>query len=149
MNYLIAIDPGSTSGIVAMTIEMVPKLVWREVWKKKDGELPTDIIKHGLHCVQYAVIEDQYLGKNANSMKILTRIGGRWEEACANNGLDVKWIPPKTWQTKILGRGNMKRDQIDKMMKLVARQDTGIKLTADECAAWCIGKCAIGARGRR
>jgi Holliday junction resolvasome RuvABC endonuclease subunit len=95
----------------------------------------------GYFDVMDACIEDQYLGKNANSMKILTRISGRWHEACCVRDLDVTWVSPRAWQTKILGaKWGSQRKQIDKMMKIIAQQDTQTKLTADQCAAWCIGK---------
>jgi Holliday junction resolvasome RuvABC endonuclease subunit len=143
---LLAIDPGTTSALVVLTIEPNPKLLHHQVWNDVRYMFPSDIVKDICQefQIRHAAIEDQYLGKNANSMKILTRIGGRWQEACEINGLEVQWVAPRTWQTKILGsKWGSKREQIDKMMKMVARQDTGIKLTADECAAWCIGKYVV------
>jgi Holliday junction resolvasome RuvABC endonuclease subunit len=147
MKNLISIDPGSTSGIVVMTVERNPKLVHSEAWRgKKTQVMPTAIVENltKMYGLDYAAIEDQYLGKNPNSMKVLTRTGGRWQEACEMQCLPVMWVPPRAWQTKVLGsRWGAQRKQIDRMMKLVARQDTGVKLSADECAAWCLGKYAV------
>ncbi len=148
MNYLLAIDPGTTSGIVVMTIEKNPKLVYCSEWNaKRDSLMPSTVVKYlkTYWSVSYAAIEDQYLGLNANTLKKLARNGGRWQEACEGEGIPVMFIPPSTWQTAMLGLGpRSKGAQRGKMTMMIARQDTGIKLTADECSAWVIGKYAIG-----
>lgn len=151
MKHLIAIDPGSeTSAIVLMTVSRNPKLVYHQIWKDTMASNPTDVIEYILMFfsslgIQHAAIEDQFLGKNPNTLKVLARNGGRWQEACSADKLAVQWVPPRTWQSKVLGsKWGTKREQIEKMMTMVARQDTGKNLSTDECAAWCIGKYVIG-----
>ncbi len=140
---LLAIDPGNTSGVVVVSLERVPKLLQHEVWKiKAKGPRPSEIVARLVseHDIKYAVIEDQYLEKSVYSMKRLTRTSGRWEEACLVHGLDVRWVQPSEWQSKVIGRIAHVRKQIDKVMKMIAYQDTRTQLTADESAAWCLGR---------
>ncbi len=140
---VLAIDPGNTSGVVVVSLERVPKLLHHEVWKvKAKGPLPSEVVGRlvGEYDIKYAVIEDQYLEKSVYSMKRLTRTSGRWEEACLVHGLDVRWVQPSEWQSKVIGRIAHVRDQIDKVMRMIAFQDTKTPLTADESAAWCLGR---------
>lgn len=50
-----------------------------------------------------AGIEDQYLGKNVDTLKKLARNAGRWEEALVAAGIQVEYVPASTWQSKELG----------------------------------------------
>ncbi len=140
---VLAIDPGNTSGVVVVSLERVPKLLHHEVWKvKSKGPMPSKIVGRlvGEYDIQQAVIEDQYLNKNVHSMKKLARTSGRWEEACIVHGLKVRWVQPSKWQSKVIGRIAKDRGPIDKVMRMIAHQDTRTQLTADESAAWCLGR---------
>lgn len=49
-----------------------------------------------------AVIEDSYLGENVNTVKVLSRIQGRWEQAFATRGIPSELVMADTWQKAIL-----------------------------------------------
>lgn len=139
---LLSIDPGNTSGITVIAIGRTPRLLHHEVWKSEFVSRPTSVVTRlrEQHNIVRAAIEDQFLKINVQSLKRLARTSGNWEEACLANRLEVIWVPAKTWQTRVLGHSANKREQIDKVMKLVAYQDTRTLLTADESASWCMGR---------
>jgi len=141
---LLSIDPGNTSGVIVISLDRRPVLLHHEVWKKKErGPRPTHVVTRLLneYSITVAVIEDQFLKDNPLTLKKLSRTAGAWEEACLAADLEVRWVDASTWQSKILGRrlGRV-RDQIIKAYRMIARQDTGITLTPDESAAWCMGR---------
>lgn len=118
MDIVIGIDPGATSGWAGVTISHNPALVLTnhlEMPKpgtKKDtpSNTPSAIVEslvEGLrqlgHTVVAVAIEDQYLSKNPDSMKKLSRNSGRWEEAWRRLGYPVEWVNTQTWQSAELG----------------------------------------------
>lgn len=149
--YVLGIDPGNHSGIAVVSIQKRPRLMYHRDWDrtKKGTERPTHIIKAlaDEYYIQLAVIEDQYLDKakkqNVKTMSRLTKTAGNWEEACLSNLIPVDWVYPKEWQSRIIGRIANKRDQLEQMYRMIAKQDTDEVLTTDEAAAWCIGKYAV------
>lgn len=90
--------------------------------------------------IREAVIEDQYLSKNPDSLKKLSWNVGRWQEACASAGVSYTMLAAKTWQTVILGSTRMKREQIKMVSAQVARAETGQSLSEDVSDAYCIGR---------
>ena len=110
---------------------------------KKD-ENPVRVVRDivNLHSdrVVRGVIEDQYLGKNPDSMKKASRAAGRWEEACVENGLLVSWVHASDWQSHVLGVRKGKRDQLKKVAQTIARSETKVSLTQDESDAYLLGR---------
>jgi Holliday junction resolvasome RuvABC endonuclease subunit len=142
---ILSIDPGTAiSGVVV--ISMAGRLLHREIWKGNGGIRPISVV-HRLsqkYNLRVAAIEDQYFSKNIKSMKRLARTSGNWEEACLYHKLGVRWVNPRTWQAAIIGKGAAKqRDQIDRIMRMIAEQDTGEQMSSDEAAAWCIGRYTV------
>lgn len=118
MDVVVAIDPGATSGWAVVTVEPNPKLLasdsmtWPKAGTKKDvpantpsavaEELVGTLHRFG-HVVVAVAIEDQYLSRNPDSMKKLSRNGGRWEEAWRRLGIPVEWVNTQKWQSAELG----------------------------------------------
>jgi Holliday junction resolvasome RuvABC endonuclease subunit len=141
---LLAIDPGNTSGVVVVTIAAAPKLLfWTQIKIKKKGEeLPSSLIARlkEEHDIVAAAIEDQFYLRNINSLKVLSKTAGRWEEACLAAGLEsVEWINPKTWQTALFGK-TMRRDQFKAASCAMAKAETRQLLPVDVADAYCIGR---------
>jgi Holliday junction resolvasome RuvABC endonuclease subunit len=152
MKAVLAIDPGETSGLAVVTVEAAPYLRM-VITRAADVQLPmTDIAQilqsegaqyegrraNGFPDIESAVIEDQFLGINPDSLKKLTRNSGRWEEACIANGLDVRFVMPSVWQTAELGKG--KRDQLKKMAVEKCRGLWGVELESDAADAALLGR---------
>ncbi len=64
-----------------------------------------------IHCA----IESQYVGPNIASALALARGAGRFIEAMCENDIPYEMVNPKSWQSKELGKGKMKRDQLKKL----------------------------------
>jgi Holliday junction resolvasome RuvABC endonuclease subunit len=47
-------------------------------------------------------IEDSYLGENVVTLKVLSRIQGRWEQAFAQRGIPTELVMADTWQKSLL-----------------------------------------------
>jgi Holliday junction resolvasome RuvABC endonuclease subunit len=151
LKNLLAIDPGATTGLVILSIERNPKLIYHEIYKAESRTVrPSAIVKKlvELYGIESAAIEDQFLrlGKkmNPDTLKKVARRSGNWEEACLSAGLTVQWVNPRTWQSQIVGqRLGRTRDQIGEAYRMIAYQDTKTRLSADESAAWCIGRYVV------
>lgn len=141
---LLSIDPGATSGVAVVSMGKRPGLLHHEVWKNKNGGVrPSGVVLRLLEQYQIVrcVVEDQFLKDNPLTLKKLSRTAGAWEEACLAAGLEVDWVNAATWQARVLGRRmGRKREEIIKSYQMIARQDTGVELTPDESAAWCMGR---------
>lgn len=139
---VLTIDPGQRSGISIVTWGFNPALLFHAAYDfKKQTETPSSLISRLVeaHNVGYAGIEDQYLGKNVDSLKKLSRTSGRWEEACAVQGIEVEFINTKTWESQVLKGLGKVHDQVKKAAEMVAKARSGISLKTDEADAFCIG----------
>jgi hypothetical protein len=143
--FVIAIDPGQTSAVVVLSVELRPVLLFHEkhvLWKLEDGvpiyRSAHQLIERALDIVRQrtgilitndlaGVIEDQYValfkgGKPINPRSNLATAlaAGMWIEAwAAATGLSLRRIPPGTWQGSELG-GRMKRELVKKVGKAKA-----------------------------
>lgn len=112
------IDPGATSGWAAVTVEHNPALLLFDAMVMPKPGAPKDIppntpsaVAEGIveqfrrlgHTIVAVAIEDQYLSKNPDSMKKLSRNAGRWEEAWRRLGFPVVWVNAQVWQSAELG----------------------------------------------
>lgn len=145
---ILAIDPGSrVSGIIVLSFSVRPKLLANIKYTFASiTSCPTDLV-HNLNLefgIRNAFIEDQFMQKNVDSLKKLSRNAGRWQEACAFCKIPVEWVNAKTWQSKILKKlGGNNRAGLKKAAQFVAQVDTGVKLSSDCADAYCIGKYGI------
>lgn len=143
MTALLAIDPGATSGLAVLTLEPRPRLLHSETHKfTKAPETPSQVVSRLLaaHPITSAVVEDQYQEKNVQSLKKLARISGRWEEACKVAGLQVVFIYPSTWQSKVLKGVARKRAELKQAARMVAASEVGRLLPENEADAFLIGR---------
>lgn len=138
---VLGIDPGVDSGCAIVTVSLAPILITHcHVDMRSAQSVPSQIVRDLMHAtamsaafeasmereepqrlIELAIIEDQFLGEHANvqSLKRLTRIAGRWEEACLANGIPVSYVMPSSWQARELGmRGSKLRSGV---LKGIAR----------------------------
>lgn len=141
MKAVLSIDPGEMSGLAVVTAEAAPKLLkcicampHKERAPFVDGFIGNFLEEE----LSVAVIEDQYLGVNPDSMKKLARNSGRWQEACIANGLEVRFVMPSVWQSSELGRG--KREQLKKMAVEKCRGLWKVDLESDAADAALLGR---------
>ncbi|MBN1881101.1 MAG: hypothetical protein JW885_02920 [Deltaproteobacteria bacterium] len=73
------------------------------------------------------VIEDQYYHMNAKTLKVLAEFAAIFKVLvnARSDKVAIFVIPPATWQAKMLGGGNTKRDERKKRSTLLARMRTG------------------------
>lgn len=90
-------------------------------------------------------IEETYMGNNAQTLKILTRIQGIVYAWCMNNDCEFNTITPKEWrkilefkQDKNVGRKQLKQQSIE---YIVGKY--GISVSDDEADAICISDAII------
>ena len=154
MFAVLGIDPGSEPGLALLTVEPSPTPVLTRRFhfpKPPLGQLPSptelvacllvDAERAGVQVAK-AVIEDQYLDKNPDTLKKLARNAGRWEEACVANGLPVEYLPAVTWQAKELGGGRGKgREQI-KRLAVAKAKSLGVDGDEHTADATLISRCA-------
>lgn len=77
-------------------------------------------------------IEDQYLDKNVQTVKVLARIGGRFMQAFEQAGAAVELVPAATWQSAVLGRFGGKRRADRKKAAAIWARSIAPGLTQDE-----------------
>jgi Holliday junction resolvasome RuvABC endonuclease subunit len=127
MEVVIGIDPGATSGWAGVTVEHNPALLLFDslampkpgTAKDVPANTPTFIAKSLVeslrrlgHTVVAVAIEDQYLSRNPDSMKKLSRNAGRWEEAWRWLGIPVEWVNAQVWQSAELGTSRIDSDEV-------------------------------------
>ena len=80
------------------------------------------------------VIEDSYLGENVVTVKLLSRILGRWEQAFSTYGVPSEIMMADTWQQHVLA-GLITRKSKREERKAACRQwvhiTYGIRVTED------------------
>lgn len=106
----------------------------KAIWKILDAIRPNIIY-----------IEETYLGNNAQTLKILTRIQGVVYAWCINNNCEFNTITPKEWR-KILefkqGK-SVKREQLKIQAIEYVFSKYGIEVSDDEADAICISDAII------
>lgn len=119
---VLAIDPGAVSGWALLTVGPSPQPVLTgtlHVTKpaKHQPETPSALVRlvaeeAAVRCITIvrAVIEDQYLDKNPDTLKKLARSAGRWEEALVAAGLPVEYLAASAWQSRELGMRGARRE---------------------------------------
>lgn len=139
---VLAVDPGSIkTGLAVVSVSVRPRLLaWALV--KMSTAAPSARVLELLeaHQITSAAIEDQYLARNANTLKKLSRAAGRWEEACEAAGIPVKYVAPSSWQDKTLRGAGRHRPQLKAASMAVAQAETGIALPEDVADAYCLGR---------
>ena len=143
------------SGWGALTVTHNPDLLWHgyKKWPKpgtksdSPNNTPTAIIETLItmasrlgHTIVGAAIEDQYLSVNPDSMKKLSRNGGRWEEAFRSKGIPVVWVNTQTWQTRELGTCRIASKEVKRRCMAKARGLWNKNLKSDEADAAIIGR---------
>jgi Holliday junction resolvasome RuvABC endonuclease subunit len=141
---ILAIDPGANSGLAVVRIGPPIKLVAYYHYKfSRKNRTPSEIVQgivEQLHP-RFAIIEDQFHRRNLNMLKILARNSGRWLEACEAAGLEVRWVNPQTWQSKIFRGVGRKREQLEAAYTALAKSETKVlDLPVDVAAAYCLGR---------
>lgn len=155
MEVIMGIDPGATSGYAALTATVNPKLllckhvVWPKPGSKKDlpANTPSAVVEREVealsrlgHTVIGAAIEDQYLSVNPDSMKKLSRNGGRWEEAFRRLGIPVAWINTQTWQSAELGTCKIDSKEVKRRCANKVRGLWNIRVNQNAADACIIGR---------
>lgn len=136
MEVVIGIDPGATSGWAAVTVDPNPALLlfdsiaWPKKGTKKDLPANTpsaiaegiiDTLRQFGHVVVEVAIEDQYLSRNPDSMKKLSRNAGRWEESWRRLGIGVEWINTQKWQSAELGTARIDSAEVKRRCGMKTR----------------------------
>jgi hypothetical protein len=147
-NYIIGIDPGTTSGLALVEVARKPVLVW--AWARKNAH-PTSEIRR-LPAGTKAVMEDQYIDvtkRGGSSVISLARWAGRWLEALDVLGIPVELVAASTWQAAMLRgmRAGRDRAAVKRAAVEVCKLRWGVKLTQDAAdaaliAAWGAERCA-------
>jgi Holliday junction resolvasome RuvABC endonuclease subunit len=145
---ILSIDPGETSGIAAVSVGAVPRLLWVGSLQL-DKETPSSRVNRimlkvseSVFAISTAYIEKQYVGTNPHSALIISRRAGRWLEACLAAGLGVEWVSPQTWQSRMLAglcSGRAKRKERKAACQHLARLRWGRSLSEDEADAAVMG----------
>lgn len=141
---LVSVDPGACSGVAVVTISAVPKLLfYREIRSsRKMDPLPSSVIQE--IAEQYhpseAVIEDQYLDKNVDSMKKLAWSVGGWQLACRISGIPFSMLFAKCWQTATFGKKTRTRAELKTASMSLSRAETKQNLSVDVSDAYCMGR---------
>lgn len=81
------------------------KLLGRGVLCAVDGEVVQEFagrMTNGKDEIDLVVIEDAYLDKNVDTVKQLSRLVGRWEQAFETLGVETKLVMASVWQMRIL-----------------------------------------------
>jgi Holliday junction resolvasome RuvABC endonuclease subunit len=55
------------------------------------------------HAIELVAIEDNFLGKNPATLKVMARIVGRWQQAFEPLGVDTDLIEPSRWRSVLRG----------------------------------------------
>lgn len=165
--YVLAIDPGVSSGAVLLSVGFRPAILWHAkhvLWTLRDSVPHYNSARHtiddALNCLKRelvivdvttiaGVVEDQYVlfhggaPVNARSNLGTSRAAGMWIEAwAAATGQSLALIPPGTWQGSEIG-GRHKRAELDKICKAkAATLWPEVKLNVHEVSAAFIGRYA-------
>lgn len=110
------------------------------------GTLPVDVV----------VIEDVYLDKNVDTVKVLSRLVGRWQQAFEPMGIATRLVMADVWQKGVLLgliTPRTDRDGRKKAAKIWAQATFAEALDEDEAdasaiATWEIRQRAFAARVR-
>lgn len=160
---IISVDPGVSSGIAALTVSAAPKLLAYDLFNfsKRRRDQAFTASRHiwnlfsALHADGYkvvaAVIEDQYVAKNAASTINLARCSGRWMEAiaeCADyfvgKQIPIQFVAASHWQRmEVHGatRGRRpKRNELKRIAQLIVEQAFKIKAPMDAADAILLGR---------
>jgi Holliday junction resolvasome RuvABC endonuclease subunit len=126
---ILGVDPGAVSGLALVSIDSNPYLLW-------SGQIPHNLSHEGalLKAIAAAIeadyplygiaIEDQFVGRNADSALKLAHSAGRWYECGIREGIVPQYVHPTTWQRAELGRvpfGQTKTAAIEKCAALWPR----------------------------
>ncbi len=85
-------------------------------------------------------IEDGFLGKNVNSMNILSKVRGVALATSLVNGMDMKFYSPRDIKASVTGNGNAGKDQVKKGVELLLNlKDSGLGF--DESDALAVAIC--------
>lgn len=140
---VLSIDPGAHSGIAVVELSRRTRLLHFQAvrFRQKEGPSPSKIVLEIVDefAPAEAVIEDQYLDKNADSLKKLSWNVGRWQEACAAAHLPWQMIFAKTWQSALFG-SRLRRDALKASSVALAKAETKQALSPDVADAYCIGR---------
>jgi Holliday junction resolvasome RuvABC endonuclease subunit len=97
--------------------------------------------------VDIVAIELPYLGKNVNTLRVLARLFGRFEQAFEPTGAEIVEVTAQHWQHRILGRfGGVRRESLKPAAIMWARATFGVQLTEDEADAAGVSACVLRER---
>jgi hypothetical protein len=134
---VIGIDPGTITGLAAVTVGRAPEIVGTARFafdKPRLGQCrtPTEEFRHllirlGEHSLASVCVEDCYVGSPKSSI-VLARRAGRWTEAAAETtGREPVLIHASTWQTTqirnvaaLLGKGKVERGGLKAASRKIA-----------------------------
>jgi Holliday junction resolvasome RuvABC endonuclease subunit len=96
----------------------------------------------GPRTINLVVIEDAYLGENVDTLKSLSRLVGRWQQAFEALGLKTRLVMADVWQRGLLTgliTAKTERDGRKKAAQLWAQATFGEALHTDEADAVGLG----------
>lgn len=146
---ILAIDPGANSGLAVVSPGPPIKLVAYHHYRfnnRKYSRCPSEVVRGIVEQFRpsFAIIEEQFHRRNLNTLKVLARNSGRWQEACEAAGLKVEWVNPRTWQSAIFRGAGRTRDQLEIAYTSLARSETRVSdLPVDVAAAYCLGRYGV------
>lgn len=93
----------------------------------------------------YVVIEDVYMGVNAQSIITITRYQGLIMGHCNCNGIPVELVLPTSWRKTLhFAQGkNVGRAELKKQAQEYVQKNFDLKATQDEADAICIGYATV------
>lgn len=107
----------------------------KQLWKKLEKVF-------GAFQIDYAAIEEGYLGKNIQSMNTLAKVRGVILGYLINKGLECSFYSPNQVKLAVTGKGNALKFQVKKMIKILL----GLKqkeLGDDESDALAVAYCHL------
>lgn len=131
---ILAVDPGKAAGFALFDKRL---LVESGALAGDDVFVIWDLVKRT--APDGIVVEDQFIGKNPKTAKVIVLRRGHWETIAALRNIPTATVPPTTWQ----GWAKVKRGDKPAYYRF-ACAITGRQLTSeDEAAAVLIGLCYV------
>jgi hypothetical protein len=150
---LLSIDPGAVTGFclwldgeLAEHGELKPDNKTMK-WKGKKAEVLTvmQLLVGSLGEGGLVVIEGPGYSRKRYRFDTLWSLGrraGLWQAIARLNGIEPRWLHPRTWQKPCLGRGT--RDSLKALSISCATVVAGVDMRENEADAFNMGRWVIG-----
>lgn len=97
---------------------------------------------YGNYSFQSAAIEEGFLGKNVQSMNVLSKVRGVVLGSLVHSGHDLACYSPREIKGAVTGNGNAPKSQVNKMVKILLNIKTK-ELKDDESDALAVAYCHL------